>query len=472
MTNDTASVLQTIMSQEISAISSSSPKVVSYNYKVLVHLPNGREIPALIVNSVNLLRDYYTRFGDVVSIQATFPLGEVIHDILPNHTDLEITLIKVPLRTSSKYEEITSEGNGVVRYTAKLYDAKSSLLEGKQMEASSRSQANVGNMMPLDFQLIPTILDEIRVKTFGSVIRESTPINAITCILMGNTPNSKGVTVEPNFDVKVKDHIIVPHLTRVVDTPKVINKLVGGIYPTGFKYYMQDSMWYLYSPYNITQYHLSDKTATIINLPKDKMSGMEVTFRTTAGQLIILGTGDTEHFDSSETTMQNSGNGFKFVDASKILEDFGEIKENRFIVDRTKNVNQVVNPHQQRKVNIAPESSQRITSSYNLEYSEVMRKGGSIVQVAWEASEVDLMYPGMPIRYMYMDSNVAKEVYGRLIATETKTRQTNRSVTQRIFTNDTILTIFISTANISSKAGGKATADATPTGHVVTPIIV
>ena len=170
--------------------------------------------------------------------------------------------------------------------------------------------------------------------------------------------------------------------------------------------------------------------------------------------------------------MQNSGNGFKFVDASKILEDFGEIKENRFIVDRTKNVNQVVNPHQQRKVNIAPESSQRITSSYNLEYSEVMRKGGSIVQVAWEASEVDLMYPGMPIRYMYMDSNVAKEVYGRLIATETKTRQTNRSVTQRIFTNDTILTIFISTANISSKAGGKATADATPTGHVVTPIIV
>ena len=466
------SILQTIMNEEIRAIGAAPPQVTSYNYKVTVHLPDGKEIPALTVNSVGLLRDYYTRFGDVVSVQASFPLGEVIHNILPNHTDIEVTLIKIPLRTTSKYQEITGVGNTTFRYTAKLYDAKSSLLEGKQIEMSSKGQSSVNNMMALDFQLIPTILEELRIKTFGSVIRKATPISAIGCVLMENSKGAKGFTVESGYDAKERDHIVVPHLTRVVDTPKVINKLVGGIYPTGFRYYMQDDMWYVYSPYNITHYHLSLKTMTIINLPKDKLAELEVTFRMTAGQLIILGTGDTNHFDESEAMIQNQGNGFKFMDASKVLEDFGEIVDNKLIVDRTKNVTQVLNPHQQRKINVAPESAQRITSAYNLEYSEIMKRGGSIVQVQWEASEADLVYPGMPVRYMYMDSGFAKEIYGRVIATETKTRQTNRSVTQRIFTNDSIITLFVSTAKVSEKNGGSASIGDKKTGEVVTPIIV
>lgn len=472
MDKPTSSVLQTIMDQEIQAISAAPPKVVSYNYKVIVHTPNGKEVPALIINYVGLLRDYYTRFGDVISLQASFPTGEVIHDILPNHTDLEITLIKIPLRTSSKYEEVTSVGNSVQRYTAKLYDPKSALLEGKQIEASSRGTASANNMMAIDFQLIPTTLEELRVKTFGSVIRETAPIDAIRCILMNHTPEVKGVTVEGGYSDKPKDHIVLSHLTRVVDTPKIINKLCGGIYPTGFKYYMQDSMWYIYSPYNITYYHLATTTLTIINLPKDKLSELEVTFRQTAGQTILLATGDTSHLDESEKAIQNQGNGFKFVDASKVMEDFGEIVDNKFVVDRTKNVTQVVNVHQQRKVNVVNESAQRFTSAYNLEYSEIMKRSGSLVQVVWEASEADLLYPGMPVRYMYMDTGQAKEVYGRVVATETQTRQTNRSVTQRIFTNDTVVTLFVSTASVSVNAGGKEIDTVRKTGEVVTPIIV
>ena len=465
-----ASILQTIINQEINAIGQASPQVVSYNYKLTVHCPNGKEIPALVINSVNQLRDYYTRFGDVVSVQASFPVGEVTHNILPNHTDLEITLIKIPLRTASRYEEITSEGNTVTRYTAKLYDVKSAMLEGKQIEASSSKQSNINSMMALDFQLIPTGLEELRIKTFGSVIRESTPMDAIMCVLMANTPGVKGITVESGYTTEVKNHIVVPHLTRVVDAPKTINRLTGGIYPTGFKYYNQDDMWYIYSPYNITYYHLALKTLTVINLPKDKLAEMEVTFRETAGQLIVLGTGDTSHFDESETTMQNQGNGFKFIDASKVFEDFGEIKDNKFLVDRTKNVTQVVNPHQMRKVNVATEVPQRITSSYNLEYSEILKRSGSIVQVQWESSKSDLIHPGMPVRYMYMDSGLAKEIYGRVIAVETKTRQTNRSVTQRIFTNDSIVTLFVSTATAPSTGGD--TTNQRKTGETVTPIIV
>lgn len=458
MENKNVSPLETIMKEEISAITQAPAQIVSYNYKVIVHTPT-LDMSALMVSSVNLLRDYYTRFGDVVSVQASFALGDAIHEILPFHTELEITLIKIPLHTGSKYSEVGNVGHHVTRYSAKLYDAKNSLMEGKQMELSSRSQANRDAMIALDFQLISPTLEKLRVKTFGSMVRECSGVDAIRAVLMCHCTETIGVTLEDGYDTTKKDHIAIPHQSRVVDIPKRINKLVGGIYPTGFRYYMQNQMWYIYSPYNIKHYDKAASTLTVINLPKDKLSQMEVTFRKTGQQLIILATGDTTHFDESEANMQNHGNGFKFVDGSKVFADFGEIVDNRFIVDRTKNVTQVVNKDQERKVNNAPESMQRITSAYNLEYSEVMRRAGSLVQVAWESSEVEHIYPGMAVRYMYMDNGLPKEIYGRVIATETKTRQTNKSPTQRIFTNDSVITIFVSNSAVPQK---DPTADTLP----------
>jgi hypothetical protein len=183
-------------------------------------------------------------------------------------------------------------------------------------------------------------------------------------------------------------------------------------------------------------------------MPKDKLPGIEVSFRKTGNQVIILATGDTAHIDNSEAQTANLGNGVRFVDSRTIMEGFGEVINNKFVVDRSKNVTQVSNPNQQRKVNVTNQSNVRITSSYNLEYSELMRKAGSIVQCAWESSDVNLLYPGMPVRYLYMDGEQAKEIYGRLIADETKTRQSNRHPTQRIFVNDSVLTLFVSKSGV------------------------
>jgi len=140
--------------------------------------------------------------------------------------------------------------------------------------------------------------------------------------------------------------------------------------------------WYIYSPFNIKQFHKSFNTLTIVNMPKDKLPGIEVSFRKTGNQVIILATGDTAHIDNSEAQTANLGNGVRFVDSRTIMDGFGEVINNKFVVDRSKNVTQVSNPNQQRKVNVTTQSNVRITSSYNLEYSELMRKAGSIVQCA------------------------------------------------------------------------------------------
>lgn len=439
--------LQTIMKQEIDAITTAPAQVTAYNYKITVHTPNG-DIPALMVNSYHVLRDYYTRFGDVISLQASFPLGEAVHDILPNHGNLEITVVKIALLNGSNYSPQQNMGNKTERYTAKLYDVQNKLMEGKQLELAYRSKASTDNMITLDFQLIAPTLEVLRTVTFGSTLRNCNGMDAIRAILLNSTENVNNITVDEGYDSRVREHIHIPHNTRIVDLPKLVNRTVGGLYPTGFRYYFQKDKWYIYSPFNIKQFHKSFNTLTIVNMPKDKLPGIEVSFRKTGNQVIILATGDTAHIDNSEAQTANLGNGVRFVDSRTIMEGFGEVINNKFVVDRSKNVTQVSNPNQQRKVNVTNQSNVRITSSYNLEYSELMRKAGSIVQCAWESSDVNLLYPGMPVRYLYMDGEQAKEIYGRLIADETKTRQSNRHPTQRIFVNDSVLTLFVSKSGV------------------------
>lgn len=437
------SPLETIMKQEVDAVRRSPPQVIAYNYKVIVHTPQ-RDINALMIGGVHVLRDYYTRFGDVLSVQASFAVGDVIHDILVHHDDLEITLIRIPLLATATYQTAGGHPQKVVRYTAKLYDAKNLLAEGKSLIAASKTEANSNNIMAVDFQLISPALNKLRVATFNGTVRDSSGMDTVRAIIKLTDPDCKNITTEPGYDTTVKEHILIPPLTRVVDIPKRINQTVGGMYPTGFCYYRQDSGWYLFSPYNVNYYHTSPSTLTIINIAKNKLPEMEVTFRKTASQLIVLGTGDTSHIDFSETNIYNQGNGVRFIDSNSIIEGFGEVVNNKLVVDRTKNVTQMVDPTTKRNVNNAVQSPARITDKYNLEYSELLRRSGSLVQVEWEAAEVDTIYPGMPVRYMYMDGEVAKEIYGRVIGVESKSRQTNRDPKQRIFIDDAILTVFVS----------------------------
>lgn len=438
--------LETIMNREVHEIKNSPATTVSWDYTATLHVTTNEgvvDIKALMVNSVNLLRDYMTRFGDVVTIQVAIPLGDAVHTLLPWNHQFEVTLIKSPLVTSANYTEVTSESNRAVRFTGKLYDVKDALLEGKRMELASKTESNSADFMTVDIQLISPLLETIRVKNFGGIVRDSSAIDAIVSILMTNSPGVKGVTVEQDFKATKEQHIVIPHNTNIVNLPKLVNRLIGGIYPTGFRYYLQKEMWYIYSPYNVKRYDTSFKTLTVINVPSNRLSEIEVSFRTTPTQLIVLSTGDTEHLDTTERAAQTLGNGVRFMDSTQVVDGFGKVFNNKLIVDRPTNVVEAVNDTQQRSVNFAPESEVRITSAYNLEWSEFARRAGKIVQTHWESSESDLLYPGMPVRFMWMDKDTAKQMYGRLLAAESSTKQTNRSVKKKIFTEDTILTIFL-----------------------------
>ena len=89
------------------------------------------------------------------------------------------------------------------------------------------------------------------------------------------------------------------------------------------------------------------------------------------------------------------------------------------------------------------ESSERITANVFTEYVKLAEKSGAFIQVVWENSNPLLIYPGMPVNYMYLENNIARELYGIVIGTQSFITATNKGVANRRFATKTTLTLFV-----------------------------
>ena len=106
----------------------------------------------------------------------------------------------------------------------------------------------------------------------------------------------------------------------------------------------------------------------------------------------------------------------------------------------------VVNPRADEN-NFAPVGISRITSNKNKELSALAIRQGSFMQYVWENSDDSLLYPGMPIRLLYLDNNKPTETYGCLVSVETYEMPVNKAFGQTKMGCHTALTVFIKHPN-------------------------
>lgn len=115
------------------------------------------------------------------------------------------------------------------------------------------------------------------------------------------------------------------------------------------------------------------------------------------------------------------------------------------MVNRRKNVNEFIaqsdvttNPYP-----YARESADRITTNYLTQYSDIAMRKGAFLQFTWEHSLDNVIQPGMPVRYIYLDTNMPKQVYGTVIAVESTFTQTSDGIVQQRFANKSIVSLFV-----------------------------
>lgn len=442
-------ILDTIVNTEIDKIMR-GPRLAGNHRWDLYIKANGVEIHALRVVDLKLDRLYIENFADELRVTFIVVADEYFNTLLPFKTTLEATLIKTPLTTADTAVVDHNTPRQSNHYRMQLIDISSEIIAGDNPLAVNKTQASQLSLKTLTAQLYNPVIDQLRKRTFGTVFRDTKAIDAIQYVLTKigkidgvDTANAiLGAEIAKGASNEIRKHIIVPDLTPFIKVPRIIDQAVGGVYPSGLGFYLQQNLWHVFGQYDLTRYGSATPSLTIIKIPSFRLPGTDKTYRVDQGQIVILSTRETKHVDHSETLQLNAGNATRFIDANKLMDQFGVIGGNKFISEQKDKVTEIaLEPRPEGNMTT---TGALITSDYYREYQKLVMKSGALIQTIWENSDPDLLIPGMPVRYIFADGKKPQVLYGLLQAVETLDYSTTENVTHPRFTTMCLLTLFVS----------------------------
>lgn len=427
-----------------------------YTYSLSL-FANGKEVMATAVTGTHRMRDYINNYTDLFSLTFLMVQDDLEYKVRPFQDNLEAVIVRRTVSTNPNIQRGSkNRGRVMARYKAVMTDSSRDIVEQNNPFVKDRDVMKRTMAKPVTIQLIDLTVDKLRLMQVGTIPRAEPGMKVIETLLTkfskeaSNLAGSStlGLDIAPGYNTDPRAAIVIPDFTEVVSMPKVVSDNCGGIYPAGFSYYLQDRIWYLYPPYNPQRFFSVKKTLTIINVPKNRIPGIEKTYRDSETQLIMLCTGDVKHVDYADQNQLNYGNGSRFLDARK-LTDMGTMQNNRFMVDASKNLNEFQTNERRDGLSVAYRGEKPITTNKYAESSAMASRMGSFVQLEWSNGDDSLIYPGMPLRFLYLADTRPAEAFGVVSAIETYQVPSNDNLGETKLTSRSAITVFIHHPNKS-----------------------
>lgn len=448
-------IQRTTLNQEVLKIINDGSKPVFFRYELVVYA-NGKSYRPFYIDDVVSFRDFTGRYHEELTVTAAFSAADFNHGIMPYNNKLEATLRKIPI--SGMHSTQISKENNIKskRYNAHLYENGSKLVESNTYGDNFPSVSERGGLLSVKIMLLDKVVERLRTHTFSTVIKDTPAIDAIRTIFDIVTQDHTkaegadyfGVDVAPGYNTKAPKQIVLPVGTPLLgpekSLPRIANMCQGGIYPTGLAYHYQDSRWYIFPPFSTDRFETTEKTLTVVNVPSNKYPNVEKTYRKAGGSLVVLSTGEVKHRDFSNAQRANAGNGVRFLDAAKMMGNFVNVVGEKLIFNGDQNINEfVVKPREGDNNVVKQGANGGITIGSANEYANLISRTGSYVQADWQNADPSLIYPGMPLRFMYLIKDLPYEIYGSVSSLETHYRPTNSDLRNRVFCAQCIITAFI-----------------------------
>lgn len=438
------------MWREIQRIINGDVKPVHYTYRAEIYLRGQVEpIQVLKLISVDTVKNYLENYADVIMVKVAMGAGTYAKRVYPNQSKLEMVLYKIPLMESSDVND-QAKIIQVERYTAVLDDRGNPIIEGGGPTVMDENSMNLVNLVEINFQLINKAVEQMRLIAVGGNYRNVTAEDVIRTVMTKESSGidideerrPKGVDIVTTSNQKKRDHVVLPQGLRLVDLPEYLQNTVG-VYSAGMGYYFHRDHWYVYPCYDTERFKKTNRTLTVFNVPKNKLPAVERTYLETGTALSLLATGDIRFRDDSEAQQLTVGNGVRFADANKFMENFATVKDNKAVVSRGNNNTEFIAVERPGKINNAQLSDRAITANPYLEYSMLARRQGSLIAFTWENSNPSLIFPGMPARVMYLEGDAIKTLEGVLLLSHDYTHLHGLGITAVRHITNSALYLFV-----------------------------
>lgn len=415
--------------EDILSVVGSSDKKRNLHVSAIFHTEK-EDFPVMKVLLVENKRDYYKSTGEYGAISVYMSMGDYIYRLIPFRDHLEISLKTTCMDDSGKSHK--DNPPTVVRYKALINFNINPFPSSENI--SNRSIADLNLLPPVTatLELQDRCEELLRLKTLdGSFSNKTTEqilkgawLHEANKVKVDGKDIVQILQIDPPDNSAVYGNLVIPNGTLLRDIPGFLQEKGKGVYTGGigsfFQRYNNKPGWFVYPLYKKERFDQDRFKLVIYAVPEGKMPGMNRTYRTEGKITYIAATGEKKMADTSKNTDLNHGTGFRMPDAEAFMLKPVEIGPDGIKANRRRLVHEV--SHRERKDQINSANMQSSSANSFKQYSDVLSREFSAVAVTWENSNPDLLYPGMPVKYVYMDRGEYIESKGTLVTAYSVTK--------------------------------------------------
>lgn len=441
---------RTSLWREVTSIIQSGENEVHFTPSATIHiLDTQTDYKVMKLTELDVSSDFVNNYTDEVFIKVVIPLGDYAYLVYPNRNNLEVTLISSPKNEVGGANNSSSQR--AERYVAAIVDQGNPVVDTKSTNSPGRDALNQRGFAEVHIQLLDKAAALLRFAMVGGIWRNCTTEEVVKSIMTNESQrllvDSKialqGVDMVPATNTKKRDHVIIPQGTKLVDVPNFVQNKAGGLYSAGLGYYLYKNYWYIYPAFDVTRYNSTTRTVTIINIPENKMPGVERTFKQNGSNVTILATGEVKFKDSRKENQQNMGNGVRYSNSDVFMGGFFTTENNKTSSQRSKTTSEFVADESPTGANFAPISPNRITTNSSRELSALAARRGAFFSLVWEHADPSLIVPGTLANILYLSNGQISSVIGSIVKVHTYVPMEGKGLTDARYVRRCILTFFV-----------------------------
>ena len=393
-------------------LSNKTSGIQALTNNIMIHTKD-LDIPVKLIESVETHSDFNTNVGDYIVTTVLMAMGDYVKDVYPNRDNLEIT--------------ITKKINGILikrRYKFVILNNLGGMTASRYTN-STREELNKLEQARVEGQCVDRLVEALRLQQASGVYKNTDVDTVLHSCILSTLDNIKinNTTITLNLSITTPDnnvifeHIRIPTGTNILDLPSYLQAIDYGIYNGDIGTYVRKTSctgtnqsncgdmiydMYIYPLYNNTYYDKVTKKLVIYSTNSVKFEMVESSYLLDGDIVKILAGGSTKTLDNAENNMIDNGVGYTQTDPNLILERSSTVDSTGLSV----NTNKVNETTAAKNRSDGGNGTTHISVAANMYpyRSDTLKTTMMLVQIHWNYSNPDLLYPGMPCIYIYMDN--------------------------------------------------------------------
>lgn len=385
-------------------INATNPNTDNLQYSLILHTPE-EDYTVPIVKLIEVMRNYNKYVGDYIVVTFYMPAGDFIKGMYKYRDNMELTIVQ-----TDKYDTSFVKST---RYKFVLLNNNQNVY-GSNYAIQTKEELNKHEMLKIEGQCIDRVVEGMRLLQVEGIYENVTIKDLITAELTekleglavdGNAESVRIDIEEPNNPATIKQ-IILPTGVYALDFPSYLQNSIYGVYNNGLGTYVQD--WYdnktlfVYPLFDVNRVNNREYRLIIYYTSAVKFNYIDNTYFLDGSTLKIIAGTTLRSLDDAENEFINSGDGYIRTKPQQMMNRNVMVGNDKLTLDNTTQVEGTKFKERRDGISRARYVGPEVNMYKHRTY--INRQTMGMYEFTWHYSNPDLIYPGMPLLYLFEDS--------------------------------------------------------------------